>query len=201
MCGISAIWGGSDVSVIERMNDSMVHRGPDAHGAFVSSDDQTVLGHRRLSIMDPQGGNQPIFNENRSKAIIANGEIYNFPRLKDELARSHRFSTTSDSEAILHQYEDSASDVVEHLDGMFSFIISDRNAFFAARDPIGIKPLYYGYLDDSMVFASELKAFPSNCRDIHEFPPGSCFHSERGFSTFYSVPNLKSREGSADEVL
>jgi len=199
MCGISAIWGDSDVAVIERMNDLMVHRGPDAHGVFVSLDGRTTLGHRRLSIMDPQGGDQPIFNEDKSKAIIANGEIYNFPRLKNDLARGHRFSTTSDSEAILHQYEDSASHVVDHLDGMFSFVISDQNAFFAARDPIGIKPLYYGYLGNSMVFASELKAFPSNCRDIKEFPPGTCFHSEQGFSSFYRVPNLKSREGSVEE--
>jgi asparagine synthase (glutamine-hydrolysing) len=73
MCGISAIWGDSDVSVIERMNNLMVHRGPDAHGIFVSPDGRTVLGHRRLSIMDPRGGNQPIFNEDKSKAIIANG--------------------------------------------------------------------------------------------------------------------------------
>ena len=199
MCGISAIWGDSDVSVIERMNDSMVHRGPDAHGVFVSPDHKTILGHRRLSIMDPLGGDQPIFNEDKSKAIIANGEIYNFPRLKIDLARSHRFSTTSDSEAILHQYEDSGSRVVEHLDGMFTFVISDQNGFYAARDPIGIKPLYYGYLDKSMVFASELKAFPSNCRDINEFPPGTYFHSEHGFSTFYRVPDLKSREGSVEE--
>ncbi|MEJ2661436.1 MAG: asparagine synthase-related protein, partial [Desulfobacteraceae bacterium] len=199
MCGISAIWGDSEVSVIERMNNLMVHRGPDAHGVFVSPDHRTILGHRRLSIMDPQGGNQPIFNEDRSKAIIANGEIYNFPRLRNDLARGHRFSTTSDSEAILHQYEDSASGVVDHLDGMFSFVISDQDTFFAARDPIGIKPLYYGYLGKSMVFASELKAFPSNCRDINEFPPGTCFHSGQGFSTFYRVPNLKSRKGSVEE--
>ncbi|MGD9339198.1 MAG: hypothetical protein PVF76_17870, partial [Syntrophobacterales bacterium] len=180
MCGIAGVWGGADVSLVENMMELVKHRGPDARGMFVSPHGPGVLGHRRLSIMDPQGGDQPIYNENRNMAVIANGEIYNFPQLRPELAKQHELTTTSDSEAILHLYEDHGSSVVEHLDGMYAFVIADEDKLYAARDPIGIKPLYFAEKGSALLFASELKAFPSSCNKVREFPPGTFFHSDHG---------------------
>ena len=106
MCGISGIWGKNSIAEVSGMMDLMTHRGPDARGMFISPDDNGTLGHTRLSIMDPEGGDQPIYSEDNSMAIIANGEIYNFPVLHSELSQRHTFPTTSDSEAILHLYEE-----------------------------------------------------------------------------------------------
>jgi len=173
------------------MMDLMTHRGPDARGMFISPDNSGTLGHTRLSIMDPAGGDQPIYSEDRSKAIIANGEIYNFPKLRPELARQHTFSTTSDSEAILHLFEEHGTSVVNHLDGMFTFAIADGSDIMLARDPIGIKSLYYGNNNGQLMFASELKAIAPYCDDVKEFMPGTCYHSKEGFKTYYSVPDLQ----------
>jgi asparagine synthase (glutamine-hydrolysing) len=191
MCGIAGVWGQIEEDVIKEMLQLMVHRGPDAEGMHVSSDGPGVLGHRRLSIMDPEGGDQPIYNETASMAIIANGEIYNFPLLRPALAQKHQFATTSDTEAVLHSYEDHGASAAKLLDGMYAFVIGDRTRLFAARDPIGIKPLYFSEKDGAFWFASELKALALHCDEIHEFPPGSLFSSGRGLSTFYSVPDLK----------
>jgi asparagine synthase (glutamine-hydrolysing) len=198
MCGIAGVWGGADVSLVENMMELVKHRGPDAEGMFVSPHGPGVLGHRRLSIMDPEGGDQPIYNENRNMAVIANGEIYNFPQLRPELAKEHELSTTSDSEAILHLYEDHGSSVVKHLDGMYAFVIADEDKLYAARDPIGIKPLYFAEKGSALLFASELKAFPASCNKVKEFPPGTFFHSDHGFSTFYLVPRIQSQTASVD---
>ncbi len=177
------------------------HRGPDAEGMFVSQNGSGILGHRRLSIMDPEGGNQPIYNEAKNMAVIANGEIYNFPQLRPELSKQHTFYTTSDSEAIVHLYEDHGLSMVEHLDGMYAFVVADGNNFFAARDPIGIKPLYLGEMSGSLIFASELKAFPAACDNVQEFPPGTFFRSDRGFSTFYAVPEVLSRQAPVENYI
>jgi asparagine synthase (glutamine-hydrolysing) len=134
-------------------------------------------------------------------AVIANGEIYNFPHLRPELIKQHKFYTTSDSEAMVHLYEDHGVSMVEHLDGMYAFVIADEGNFYAARDPIGIKPLYLGERNGSLIFASELKAFPSNCDMVQEFPPGTFFHSAQGFSTFYTVPELLSRQAPVEDYI
>jgi asparagine synthase (glutamine-hydrolysing) len=105
MCGITGSLGVSSREKILSLMNLISHRGPDADGIFVSDDDSCAFGHARLSIMDPKGGNQPIFNEKGDKVIVANGEIYNFPRLKTEISNHHKFSTVSDSEAILHMFE------------------------------------------------------------------------------------------------
>ena len=118
------------------MMHRLVHRGPDAEGMYVCPDGHGVLGHTRLSIMDPKGGDQPIYCEDGSKAIIANGEIYNFHGLRPAFSRQHIFSTTSDSEVILHLYEDHGSSAVRHLDGMFTFAIADGSEIMVARDRI-----------------------------------------------------------------
>lgn len=201
MCGIAGIWGTADVPLVEKMMSLVKHRGPDADGMFVSKNGPGVLGHCRLSIMDPEGGNQPIFNESKNIAVIANGEIYNFPYLRPELAKRHELYTTSDSEAIVHLYEDHGVSMVEHLDGMYAFVVADGGNFYAARDPIGIKPLYLGEKDGAWLFASELKSFPSNCDFVQEFPPGAFFHSAQGFSTFYTVPEVESRQASVDDYI
>ena len=199
MCGITGIWGSKDTDTVTMMMNKLTHRGPDADGLFHSPSESGILGHRRLSIMDPEGGNQPIFNEDGSKAVIANGEIYNFPKLFKELSEHHRFRTTCDSESLVHLYEDFGSGLVEHLDGMFAFAVADGENLFLARDPIGIKPLYLGEAKDgSLIFASELKAFPPSCREIKEFPPGAYFHSNEGLKTFYTVPVIEPQEASEE---
>jgi asparagine synthase (glutamine-hydrolysing) len=191
MCGISGVWGKNSIADVSGMMDLMTHRGPDARGMFICPDNNGTLGHTRLSIMDPKGGDQPIYSEDKSRAIIANGEIYNFPKLHPELARQHTFSTTSDSEAILHLYEDHGPSLVKHLDGMFTFAIADGNDIMLARDPIGIKSLYYGNCSGRHLFASELKAIAPYCDDIKEFMPGTYYHSKEGFKRYYSVPDLQ----------
>ncbi len=201
MCGIAGIWGKVDESKIREMNALQAHRGPDAEGIFTETSGAGILGHRRLSIMDPEGGDQPILNEDRSAAIVANGEIYNFPLLRPTLTDRHTFTTTSDTEAVLHCYEDHGVSTVDMLDGMYAFVIADGSNLFAARDPIGIKPLYYGEHDGALWFASELKALAKFCPNMKEFPPGTSFHSGQGFSTFYTVPDLKAESWSIDECI
>jgi asparagine synthase (glutamine-hydrolysing) len=186
MCGITAIWGDKDTALTGRMMKSLIHRGPDAYG--IASWKSATLGHRRLSIMDPEGGRQPIFNENKAVAIIANGEIYNFASFKEALSISHRFSTTSDSEVPLHLYEDLGRSMINNLDGMFALILTDGEELFAARDPVGIKPLYYGHSGRRMIFASELKALSGRATDVKEFPPGTCFHTQTGFHKYRHLP-------------
>jgi asparagine synthase (glutamine-hydrolysing) len=201
MCGITGIWGAVDVETVEAMMEELGHRGPDDRGVFVSPEGSGVLGHTRLSIMDPEKGHQPLFSEDRAKAIVANGEIYNFPLLLPELSKRHTFGTKNDSEAIVHLYEERGADTVSGLDGMYAFIIADGADLFAARDPIGIKPLYYGKKDNALLFASEIKALSPHCDTVHEFPPGTRYHSQRGFETFYTVPELAPEDMTVEESM
>lgn len=189
MCGITAIWGDNDTTLAGQIMKKLIHRGPDASG--ITSWKSATLGHRRLSIMDPEGGRQPIFNENKEIAIVANGEVYNFASLKEALSRDHRFSTSSDSEVPLHLYEDMGRGMVNDLDGMFAFILTDGRELFAARDPVGIKPLYYGHSDHRMIFASELKALSGRAADVKEFPPGTYFHTQTGFHKYRHIPRAE----------
>jgi asparagine synthase (glutamine-hydrolysing) len=163
MCGIAGIVStvreGVDSATIHRMCESIVHRGPDDEGIRVK--DGAGLGMRRLSIIDLPGGHQPLFNEDRSVWIVFNGEIYNFRELRAELERNgHRFSTNSDTEVIVHLYEDMGSDCVLKLRGMFAFAIYDerRRRLLLARDRLGIKPLHYAFSDGRLLFGSEIKA-------------------------------------------
>ncbi len=202
MCGISGIWGSTrKTDEAEGMMKLMAHRGPDADGMFVCPEGSGVLGHRRLSIMDPAGGDQPIYNEDSTMAVIANGEIYNFPGLRPGLSERHKFRTTNDSEAILHLYEEHGTSLVEHLDGMFTFAIADGPDMMAARDPIGIKPLYYGKKDGEFMFASELKALAPYCDEIEEFAPGTLYHSREGFKTYYEVPDIMPEDRPVEEYI
>ena len=144
---------------LRRMTSTLSHRGPDADGFYLKG--PIGLGHRRLSIIDLAGGQQPIFNADKTKAVVFNGEIYNFKALREDLAKQgHVFKTQSDTEVILHAYEEYGDTCVHHLRGMFAFAIWDETAkrLFLARDRVGIKPLYYYWDGKIFLFASELKA-------------------------------------------
>jgi asparagine synthase (glutamine-hydrolysing) len=159
MCGICGFnW--NDQELISVMNDSLVHRGPDQQGTFCH--ESISVGMRRLAIIDlSDHGNQPMFNEDNTVCLVFNGEIYNFQELRPELiARGHTFRGNSDSEVILHAYEEYGKDCVHRLRGMFAFAIYDLNkkSLFIARDRIGIKPLYYYRKNGKFLFASEIKA-------------------------------------------
>src|SRR5215470_6477301 len=164
MCGICGIYTFAsdpriDRQLLQAMTDRLVHRGPDGAGYFV--DKHIGLGHRRLSIIDVAGGQQPIFNADRTKVIVFNGEIYNYRPLRDALLqKGHHFQTQSDTEVILHLYEEVGEACVEQLRGMFAFAIWDQcdRKLLLARDRLGIKPLYYTLHDGRCVFGSEMKA-------------------------------------------
>jgi asparagine synthase (glutamine-hydrolysing) len=169
MCGFTGIFDtrgrrGIDGSALERMNESQHHRGPDEVGIHVEPG--VGLGHRRLSIIDLTTGQQPLFNEDGSVVIAFNGEIYNYQELIPELTQlGHRFHTRSDTEVIVHAWEQWGEDCVARFRGMFAFALWDRNreTLFLARDRLGVKPLYWALLDDGLlVFGSELKSLLAN---------------------------------------
>jgi len=145
--------------VIKRMNDSLVHRGPDQEGFYLNNN--VAFGHRRLSIIDLSTGEQPMFNEDKSIVLIFNGEIYNYIELRDELKKlGCNFYTNSDSEVILRAYETWGIECPNRFNGAWSFAIWDDRLqqLFLSRDRIGEKPLFYTYWNDTLVFASEIKA-------------------------------------------
>jgi asparagine synthase (glutamine-hydrolysing) len=164
MCGIAGIvrldpTETVDEARLKRMRDVLRHRGPDGEGLWIEG--PVGLGHRRLAIVDVAGGHQPMATEDGSAWIVYNGEIYNHPALRPELeARGHRYRTRSDTETILHLYEELGDRCVERLQGMFAFALWDRTrrTLLLARDRLGIKPLYYAMTDDELLFASEIKA-------------------------------------------
>ena len=164
MCGIFGVFGtnaesGADLDALGRMNRLLAHRGPDGEG--LHADGPLAIGMRRLSIIDLKTGEQPIANEDRSVWVVFNGEIYNYRELTAELlARGHRFSTATDTEVLVHLYEERGENCVEALRGMFAFAIWDarQRRLLLARDRLGIKPLYYAETARGIVFASELKA-------------------------------------------
>ncbi len=164
MCGIAGIVDARphtrvDEQTIHRMCQAIVYRGPDDQGIFVKGG--TGLGMRRLSVIDLSGGHQPVFNEDRTVWVVFNGEIYNFPDLRRDLEnRGHRFYTNSDTEVIVHLYEDLGSDCVQKLRGMFAFALYDENErrLLIARDRLGKKPLHYALIDQRLLFGSEIKA-------------------------------------------
>lgn len=164
MCGIFGVLKLDGVldreeSFLSRATDLLIHRGPDASGQFLNP--QVYLGHRRLSIIDLHTGDQPMFNEDGSVCVIFNGEIYNFQEIRRDLeARGHLFKTNSDTETIVHAYEEWETSCVDRFRGMFAFAIWDqkRQKLFAARDRLGIKPFFYGTYEGQFFFASEMKA-------------------------------------------
>ncbi|MDT7540278.1 MAG: hypothetical protein QOE33_182 [Acidobacteriota bacterium] len=194
MCGIAGFVNTRDAppareraDVLERMLSVITHRGPDDQGTLVA--DHVALGMRRLSIIDLAGGHQPISNEDDSVTIVFNGEIYNFKELHAELeARGHRFRTHSDTEAIVHAYEEYGAACVEHLRGMFAFAIWDarKKELFLARDRVGKKPLYYALTPrGTLVFGSELKSLLEHTEIEREINP----QAVDAYLTFGYVPD------------
>lgn len=162
MCGIAGIVTKRKEKdeIIRLMSKRIEHRGPDGEGYF--SDGDVALAHRRLSIIDLATGNQPMYNEDESVVIVFNGEIYNYVELRDELVKAgHKFKTKSDTEVLVHGFEEWHTDLPKYLRGMFAFAIYDKKSgeLFLARDNFGIKPLYYTVCNDTFMFASEIKAF------------------------------------------
>lgn len=159
MCGIFGSVGVADKNLLKKMAGSLWHRGPDSEGMFF--EDGVGLGVRRLSIIDLKTGDQPIFNEDKTIVIVFNGEIYNFRELRNDLEKKgHRFYTLTDTEVIVHLYEEHKEDCVNFLNGMFAFAIWDKaqKKLFIARDRLGVKPLYYAVRNGELIFSSELKA-------------------------------------------
>ena len=169
MCGIAgqARSDGQPVDrlLVERMCRAIEHRGPDARGLHMA--DQVGLGIQRLRVIDLNTGDQPIFNEDRSVAVVLNGEIYNYRELRERLCQSgHRFRTASDTEVLVHLYEERGPELVHELRGMFAFALWDasRQQLLLARDRVGKKPLYYAHRDGALSFASELNALMRDSR-------------------------------------
>ena len=177
--------------MLARMNRQIVHRGPDDEGFFV--EENVGLAMRRLSIIDVKSGHQPLANENRDVWIVFNGEIYNHAELRADLeAKGHQYRTSSDTETIVHLYEQYGRDCVKHLRGMFAFVIWDRRkrVLFAARDRLGIKPFYYRCDGKSFLFGSEIKtilAYPGVKRRVQSQHPGG-------------VSRFRLHHGSRDDV-
>jgi asparagine synthase (glutamine-hydrolysing) len=197
MCGICGIFHfrtgqrANDVALLE-MNQQIVHRGPDDAGTIIS--DGAGLAMRRLSIIDIKSGHQPLSNEDGSIWIVYNGEIYNHAELRKEmLEKGHSYRTNSDTESIVHLYEEYGRDCVQHLRGMFAFVIWDqlRHTLFAARDRLGIKPFYYSLQDGIFIFGSEIKALLAYPGMSAEFNSGVlseylAFGYVAGEETFFS---------------
>ncbi len=161
MCGIAgfSLREAADRTALAAMTATLAHRGPDGEGFF--TDTGVGLGHRRLSILDIDGGAQPMANETGSVTVVYNGEIYNFRELRDELrAKGHVFRTNSDTEVLVHLYEEEGERFAARLNGIFAFALYDRDrkTLLLARDPVGVKPLYYADVPGGLLFASELKA-------------------------------------------
>jgi asparagine synthase (glutamine-hydrolysing) len=185
MCGILAIIGkGKDEKLVQQLSKRMSHRGPDESDIHITEKGH-FLAHERLSIVDLHTGKQPIQGTS-SAWMIHNGEIYNHKELRDTILKNHTFRTTSDSEVIVHLYEEFGYDFCNFLDGMFAFVVIDGDDYIAARDPLGIKPLYYG-IDERgrKYFASEMKAIADQCVTFSTFPPGHIYTEKTGFVKYY----------------
>lgn len=193
MCGIAGYISNKKVSkkILKSMTDRIAYRGPDAEGFFL--DEICALGHRRLSIIDLSTGNQPIYNEEGDVVIVYNGEIYNYVELREELKSSgHTFKTSSDTEVLVHGYEEWGHNLTKKLRGMYAFAIWNKNEkeLYMARDEWGIKPLYYYQNNETFMFASEIKAFldhPDFNKELNDkiLSAYLCFNSTPTEETFF----------------
>ncbi|AMJ39834.1 asparagine synthase (glutamine-hydrolyzing) [Anaerotignum propionicum] len=173
MCGICGFTGrlATSEEVLENMKNKIIHRGPDSGGSYI--DDGVSMGFRRLSIIDLEGGHQPIYNETKDMVITFNGEIYNYQELREELiAKGHVMGSNADTEVLLHGYEEYGEDLLPKLRGMFTFVLWDakNKTFFGARDFFGIKPFYYAMQDGQMIYGSEIKSileYPSFKKEVN----------------------------------
>jgi asparagine synthase (glutamine-hydrolysing) len=199
MCGILAIIGkGKDEALVKQLSKRMSHRGPDESDVHITEKGH-FLSHERLSIIDLHTGKQPIQGCDTAW-MVHNGEIYNHQELRDTILKEHTFRSTSDSEVIVHLYEKFGYDFCHLLDGMFAFVVIDGDDYIAGRDPLGVKPLYYG-LDDRgrMYFASEMKSIADQCKTFSTFPPGHYYTPETGFVKYYQ-PKWEDPEAGIEEL-
>ena len=184
MCGIIAVIGKADKEKVQQLSKRMKHRGPDEFGIY-QAPDGSVLSHERLSIIDLNTGTQPIQGTDTAW-VMHNGEIYNHLELRQKELEGHRFRTTCDSEVIVHLYEKYGYDFCNLLDGVFAFVLIDGDKLMAGRDPIGVKPMYYGYdAEGRMYISSEMKAIADQCISMESFPPGHYYTPEMGFVKYY----------------
>lgn len=193
MCGITGIYNvDNPLKVSEKtlikMRDTLIHRGPDDEGIYISKDKKVGFGFRRLSIIDlSKAGNQPMTNEDKTIWLVFNGEIYNFQEIKKDLEKKgHKFHSKTDSEVVIHLYEEKGEECLKDLNGMFAFAIWDekKKKLFAARDRLGIKPFYYYYKDGIFLFASEIKAILEHPEVKREPDKEGIFH----YLTFACTP-------------
>jgi asparagine synthase (glutamine-hydrolysing) len=186
MCGIVAEHGGSDPEPLERMLERLAHRGPDDRGTIRL--DGGWLGHRRLSIVDVGGGQQPLSTRDESAYLVGNGEVYNHEEVRAGLS-DRELLTTSDNEVALHLLDEEGPAALGRLSGMFAFVMAGRDGrFVAARDPVGIKPLYWAQRDGAARFASEMHAFDPEWQEhVEPFPPGCAWTPEDGLARFASA--------------
>ncbi len=185
MCGILAIIGkGKDQELVKTLSKRMSHRGPDESDLYVTRHGH-ILSHERLSIIDLHSGRQPIQGTSTAY-MVHNGEIYNHQELRDGILKHHTFRTKSDSEVIVHLFEEFGNDFLNKLDGDFAFVVVQDDNYIAGRDPMGVKPLYYG-LDERgrMYFASEMKPIADQCKTLSTFPPGHYYTPKTGFVKYY----------------
>ncbi len=184
MCGILAMIGKKNPETVKKYSKRMSHRGPDESG-FLVCDNKSILTHERLSIIDLTTGRQPIQGK-ETAYVVHNGEIYNHMELRKGILSKYKFRSTCDSEVIVHLYEEFGYDFCNKLDGVFAFAVLDGDKYIVGRDPIGVKPLYYGKdKQGNMFFASEMKALSNNCSEFHPFPPGHYYTPETGFVKFF----------------
>ena len=186
MCGIAGVWGSEQPTVVSSMLDALHHRGPDARGIGDDLAVPATLGHTRLSIVDLVGGDQPLFGPG-GDTLVANGEIYNSPTLREQLGPD-RFSTRSDNETILHLLAQGGPSTSARLRGMYAFALASGTELLLGRDPVGIKPLYVGRSSDDLIFSSELKALPPGVEKAEPLAPGTVWSSRTGTHRFWSVP-------------
>lgn len=174
MCGFAGFTGylADGDTILENMMNKIIHRGPDSAGKYI--DDKAYMGFRRLSFLDLDNGTQPMFNENKKIVITFNGEIYNYRDIKKDLiAAGHVFANNSDTEVLIHAYEEYGTDMLNKLRGMFAFVIwdSENETLFGARDFFGIKPFYYTVVDNNIIYASEIKSIlehPAYKKEVNE---------------------------------
>jgi len=196
MCGICGIIGEPNKYFLKLMCNSLIHRGPDSEGYYI--DDHVGLGVRRLRIIDLKTGDQPIHNEDETVWVVFNGEIYNFVELRNELKSRHKFYTNTDTEVLVHLWEEDKEKMLDKITGMFAFAIYDskEKTVFIARDRFGEKPLYYTFVNGNFIFASELRAI-INCIEKPEINPNAIasylafFYNHLGESFIKKVYRLK----------
>lgn len=187
MCGFVCLWKIDEPELAEKMISRIAHRGPDELRVFRPPNVPTIMAHCRLSIIGPQDGTQPIYSS--ENLLVVNGEIYNHADLRAILGES-AFETRSDSETILHLFRTDQLRWIARLDGMFAFVLATPERIIAARDPLGIKPLYLARLGDGLALASELKAFDGlGLKEVEAIEPGAMFDSLDGKRHWYRVPH------------